>query len=142
MNPKQPIVRLFQKFCPPFKVPRTQTGAKEHNMINDAASPNGTRAIDQKTIPMPSMKHTTPLEDLLRLMIDEEASDLHVSVGIVPVLRMQGSLVPLNLPALTSEDTEAFPASYEVVINRANVGYKGALSLLEKIYTTIVSASA
>jgi nitrogenase molybdenum-iron protein beta chain len=35
-----------------------------------------------------------------------------------------------------------FPASYEVVINRACVGYRGALSLLEKIYTTVVSASA
>jgi len=35
-----------------------------------------------------------------------------------------------------------FPSSYEVVINRSNVGYRGALTLLEKIYTTIVSASA
>lgn len=35
-----------------------------------------------------------------------------------------------------------FPASYEVVINRSYVGYRGALTLLEKIYTTIVSASA
>jgi len=36
----------------------------------------------------------------------------------------------------------SFPASYEVVINRANVGYRGALSLLEKIYTTAISKSA
>ena len=49
---------------------------------------------------------TAPLEDLLRLMIDEEASDLHISVGIAPVLRIKGSLVPLNAPALTPEDTE------------------------------------
>jgi len=35
-----------------------------------------------------------------------------------------------------------FPASYELVLNRSYVGYRGALSLLEKIYTTIVSASA
>jgi len=35
-----------------------------------------------------------------------------------------------------------FPASYEVVIDRSYVGYRGALSLLEKIYTTIVSTSA
>ncbi|MEI8234552.1 MAG: type IV pilus twitching motility protein PilT [Verrucomicrobiota bacterium] len=48
----------------------------------------------------------TPLEDLLRLMIDEEASDLHASVGIPPILRLQGGLTPLNLPALTAEDTE------------------------------------
>ncbi|AGY74644.1 nitrogenase component 1 [Clostridium autoethanogenum] len=35
-----------------------------------------------------------------------------------------------------------FPASYEVVISKSYVGYRGALTLLEKIYTTIVSASA
>jgi nitrogenase molybdenum-iron protein beta chain len=35
-----------------------------------------------------------------------------------------------------------FPASYEVVINRSYVGYRGALTLLEKIYTTAIGASA
>lgn len=35
-----------------------------------------------------------------------------------------------------------FPASYEVVISKSYVGYRGALTLLEKIYTTTVSASA
>ncbi|MFD2235252.1 nitrogenase component 1 [Phaeospirillum tilakii] len=35
-----------------------------------------------------------------------------------------------------------FPTTYEVVLSRAYVGYRGALTLLEKIYSTIVSASA
>jgi len=35
-----------------------------------------------------------------------------------------------------------FPASYEVVLSRTYVGYRGALTLLEKIYTITVSASA
>ncbi|AIF52399.1 nitrogenase component 1 [Pelosinus sp. UFO1] len=35
-----------------------------------------------------------------------------------------------------------FPASYELVLSRSYVGYRGALALLEKIYTTTVSASA
>jgi len=35
-----------------------------------------------------------------------------------------------------------FPSSYEVVLNRSYVGYRGALTLLEKIYTTAVGASA
>ncbi|MDR2346607.1 MAG: hypothetical protein LBE18_11115 [Planctomycetaceae bacterium] len=35
-----------------------------------------------------------------------------------------------------------FPASYEVVINRMYLGYRGALALLERIYTTAISASA
>ena len=36
----------------------------------------------------------------------------------------------------------AFPVSYEVVINRTYVGYIGALTLLEKIFTTSISKSA
>ncbi len=35
-----------------------------------------------------------------------------------------------------------FPASYEVVLSRANIGYRGALSLIEKIFTIAISASA
>ncbi len=35
-----------------------------------------------------------------------------------------------------------FPSSYEVVLSRAYVGYKGALSLIEKIFTAAISASA
>lgn len=35
-----------------------------------------------------------------------------------------------------------FPASYEVVLARSYIGYRGALTLLEKIYTTAISASA
>lgn len=35
-----------------------------------------------------------------------------------------------------------FPASYEVVLSKSYIGYRGALTLIEKIYTTIVSASA
>jgi len=35
-----------------------------------------------------------------------------------------------------------FPASYEVVLSRSYVGYRGALTLLDKIYTTAISTSA
>ncbi|MDR3205840.1 MAG: hypothetical protein LBT41_01910 [Candidatus Methanoplasma sp.] len=36
----------------------------------------------------------------------------------------------------------SFPASYEVVLSRSYVGYRGALSFLEKIFTVTISASA
>lgn len=35
-----------------------------------------------------------------------------------------------------------FPSSYEVVLSRSYIGYRGALTLLEKIYSVIVSRSA
>ena len=46
------------------------------------------------------------MPDLLQLVIDEGASDLHISVGVPPMLRMNGSLTPLDTPALTADDTE------------------------------------
>jgi len=49
---------------------------------------------------------TVPLDDLLRLVIEEEASDLHLSVGVPPTLRLKGTLTPLNVPPLTAADME------------------------------------
>lgn len=46
------------------------------------------------------------MDDLLQIMVDEGGSDLHIRVGVPPVIRLHGSLVPLDLPALVPEDTE------------------------------------
>ena len=46
---------------------------------------------------------TVTVTDLLRRMVEAEASDLHMKAGAPPVLRVHGSLVPLNLPELTAE---------------------------------------
>jgi twitching motility protein PilT len=48
------------------------------------------------------------LNKLLQLVVDKKASDLHLTVGIPPTVRLHGNLRPLNLPALTSDDTVAF----------------------------------
>jgi twitching motility protein PilT len=49
---------------------------------------------------------TIPLEDLLRLVIEEDASDLHLSVGVPPTLRLKGALTPLNIAPLGAADME------------------------------------
>lgn len=49
---------------------------------------------------------TVPIEDLLRLVSEERASDLHITVGAPPVLRIRGQLVKLEVPPLAPEDTE------------------------------------
>ncbi|MFO7820506.1 MAG: type IV pilus twitching motility protein PilT [Lentisphaeria bacterium] len=46
------------------------------------------------------------MSDLLQLVIDEGASDLHIAVGSSPVLRISGDLVPLDSEALVADDTE------------------------------------
>ena len=46
------------------------------------------------------------MEDLLQVVVDEGASDLHIHVGVPPVIRLHGRLIHLDLPSLASEDTE------------------------------------
>jgi twitching motility protein PilT len=58
---------------------------------------------------MSSVNYKKELEELIDIVIDEDGSDLHLSVGSHPVIRVSGSLVPLTKkPVLTDEDTSGF----------------------------------
>jgi twitching motility protein PilT len=46
------------------------------------------------------------MSDLLQLVVSEGASDLHIRVGVPPVIRVHGILHRVEGPALTPEDTE------------------------------------
>lgn len=46
------------------------------------------------------------LQQLLKIMVDQGASDLHITVGAPPQLRIDGSLVPLRTSPLTPTDTQ------------------------------------
>ncbi|MFH1755002.1 MAG: type IV pilus twitching motility protein PilT, partial [Candidatus Latescibacterota bacterium] len=45
------------------------------------------------------------LRDLLQAMIDKQASDLHITEGVPPMLRVDGEIVSTNYEVLTPEDT-------------------------------------
>ncbi len=46
------------------------------------------------------------MEDLLQVVVDEGGSDLHIRVGVPPVIRLHGRLIHMDLPVLAAEDTE------------------------------------
>jgi twitching motility protein PilT len=46
------------------------------------------------------------MNDLLDLMVDQGASDLHLQVNQAPTLRMSGSMMPVEGEKLTPQDTE------------------------------------
>jgi twitching motility protein PilT len=46
------------------------------------------------------------MSDLLQLMVSEGSSDLHIRVGVPPVIRVHGILHRVEGPSLTPEDTE------------------------------------
>ena len=44
------------------------------------------------------------LREILRSMLQHEASDLHLKVGAPPVVRLLGQLIPMDHPTLSRED--------------------------------------
>ena len=42
---------------------------------------------------------------LLKALVDQGGSDLHITVGSSPRIRINGDLIPLNLPSLTEDQT-------------------------------------
>lgn len=58
---------------------------------------------------MASVDYKRELEDLINIVIDENGSDIHFSVGSNPIIRVAGSLIPLiKKPVLTMEDNLEF----------------------------------
>jgi len=45
------------------------------------------------------------IQQLLKVMVDKGASDMHITRGSPPLLRIDGSVVPLKLPPLGEEDS-------------------------------------
>lgn len=55
------------------------------------------------------MEHKLELNDLFDTVVREGASDLHLSEGRQPTIRVSGNLIPLaKKPRLTREDTDSF----------------------------------
>ncbi|MBN1254538.1 MAG: type IV pilus twitching motility protein PilT [Deltaproteobacteria bacterium] len=46
------------------------------------------------------------LQDLLKTMVENDATDLHITTGTPPQIRVYGRLVPLDLPPLGGADTK------------------------------------
>jgi twitching motility protein PilT len=47
-----------------------------------------------------------PFNQLLKFAVELDASDLHISTGSIPMIRVHGRMKKLNLPAPTSEEVE------------------------------------
>src|SRR3954454_865153 len=54
---------------------------------------------------------TLLIDKLLQTVVTQKASDLHLTVGSKPVLRLGGHMVPLNTKVLENTDTQALMKS-------------------------------
>ena len=65
--------------------------------------------------------------ELLQLVLDEGASDLHLPVGSSPVIRLHGGMTPLDTPPLMPEDTERLMKSITSDVNQQKLREVGSV---------------
>ena len=56
------------------------------------------------------------IDDLLKIAVEKKASDLHLTVGLPPQLRIHGTLTPLPLEPLTDETAQTL--AYQMLEER------------------------
>ena len=81
------------------------------------------------------MDYKKVIEDLVNLVIKENASDLHLSVGRTPIIRVTGSLIPLvKIPPLSENDMKGIlnviltPMSREILEREKDVDFSFSLT--------------
>ena len=84
---------------------------------------------DNKSVLSEKMGQLYDLTELLTEMINRNASDLHLTVGTPPQIRVDGSLLPLDLPNLTPDDTKELAYGVLTEIQRAEFERRNELDL-------------
>ncbi|MCX6339859.1 MAG: type IV pilus twitching motility protein PilT [Candidatus Aureabacteria bacterium] len=67
------------------------------------------------------------MKELLERVVAEGASDLHICVGCPPTIRVDGRLLPLEMPPLVATDTEKFVRSITSDQNQEKVRSRGGV---------------
>ena len=61
---------------------------------------------------MATVDYTRELDDIIDIVISEQGSDIHLSLGAHPIIRVDGSLIPLvKKPILASRDIAGFASA-------------------------------
>jgi twitching motility protein PilT len=89
---------------------------------HDSLPRDATEASDIRNDQSP---HLYSMSDLLQLVVSEGSSDLHIRVGIPPVIRVHGVLHRIDGPPLRPEDTEELMRSIASEDNIQQVREKG-----------------
>jgi twitching motility protein PilT len=71
-------------------------------------------------------KERIRMEDLLKIVVERDASDLHIRVGRPPVIRIDGRLEDLGNEPLTPDDTEYLMSSISPDMHRESIAEIGS----------------
>ena len=69
------------------------------------------------------------LPELLKVMIDKNASDLHITVGSPPQIRIDGSLHPMQMPPMSSIETKTMCYSILTEVQKKRFEQENELDL-------------
>lgn len=67
------------------------------------------------------------IDDLLRMVVEKGASDLHLAVGVPPVLRIDGQLIQTNFVNLTPQESQRLV--YDILTDEQIQKFESALEL-------------
>jgi len=73
------------------------------------------------------------ITQLLTFMVNQKASDLHLSAGLPPMLRVNGDIVRINLPALSHEAIHSMVTGLMTEAQRATYAEKLELDLAYEV---------
>lgn len=59
------------------------------------------------------------IEEIVRAARNAGASDVHITVGIPPKMRVNGSLITMSFPRITAKDTRDIARNYDAGAARA-----------------------
>src|SRR6185436_17771324 len=59
--------------------------------------------VPNNPVPNQSAQTILDMAELLRMMTEKKASDLHIALGAPPILRIDGQMMPTHFPRLTAE---------------------------------------
>ncbi len=62
------------------------------------------------------------LHQLLKAMVEKGASDMHITAGAPPLLRIDGEVIPLKLPPLTPVDTKYL--AYSIMTEEQKIAFE------------------
>lgn len=73
------------------------------------------------------MSNKVGISSYLRAMVDQDASDLHITVGVPPEFRIQGRMVKVKGDALTAQDTKEL--AYSVLTDAQKAEFEKNLEI-------------
>ena len=86
-----------------------------------------TAAPSAATAVRPRSLEDAHIDDLLRIVVEKGASDLHLCAGVPPVIRLDGRLIPTNYEKATPQDTQRL--MYDILTDEQIQRFESTLEL-------------